>query len=481
MDIGPVKRQSLIHLATNISITVVGFLSTIYFAHFLGPSILGAYFLFTAYFSVFNLVTDGGFGSAAAKRISEGREQNEYFSASLLLRVLLLVATIASLLVFQATFIDLNTMGLFWWLILALFASTISGVIQTANYGSAKSGIVQLGVLCNNLARILVQVIAVYLGFQVAGLAGGFIAGFIAGAAVNYRFLELHLSRFSRRHLRSLFSFSFWSFLSAGGALVFTSADTILIGYFMGNSDVGIYRVALQLASLGVFVALALQNVLYPKFSLWNEEKRHDLIVRSLGRAYTYSLVLALPACIGGGIMGDTLMYYLYGEVFTPGTIALGILLAVHVVYIFVYLQMMCLGALDHPRESFRVTAVAAAVNIVLDLILIPFAGISGAAAATLITFALYAVLGYRVLSGFISVRFERSAVKNVIIASSLMGIIVIILRLIIPVMSLFALVGTVVLGAIVYFVILVKIDSSIHDELRELSEQMGVPWPGWM
>ena len=228
MDIGPVKRQSMIHLATNISITLVGFLSTIYFAHFLGPSILGAYFLFTAYFSVFNLVTDGGFGSAAAKRISEGREQNEYFSASLLLRVLLLIATSAFLLVFQASFIDLNTMGLFWWLILALFASTISGVIQTANYGSARSGIVQVSILCNNLARILVQVGAVYLGFQVAGLAGGFIAGFIAGAAVNLRFLDLHLSRFSRRHLRSLFSFSFWSFLSAGGALVFTSADTIL-------------------------------------------------------------------------------------------------------------------------------------------------------------------------------------------------------------------------------------------------------------
>jgi O-antigen/teichoic acid export membrane protein len=478
MDIGPVKRQSLIHLITNISITAVGFLSTIYFAHFLGPSILGAYFLFTAYFSVFNLVTDGGFGSAAAKRISEGKEQNEYFSASLLLRLALLAATIAFLFAFNARFIDLNTMGLFWWLIMALCVSTISGVIQTANYGSAKSGIVQVSVLCNNLLRIIVQVIAVYLGFQVAGLAGGFIAGFIAGAVVNYRFLELHLSRFSRRHLRSLFSFSFWSFLSAGGALVFTSADTILIGYFMGNSDVGVYRVALQLASLGVFVALALQNVLYPKFSLWNEENRHDLIVRALGRAYTYSLVLALPACIGGWIMGDYLMYYLYGEVFTSGTVALAILLAVHVVYIFVYLQMMCLGALNHPRESFRVTAIAAALNIVLDFILIPIIGITGAAVATLVTFALYALLGYRVLSGFISVRFEREALKNIVLASVLMGAVILVLRLVIPLISLFVLVGIVALGAIIYFVILVKIDSEIRVELKELVEQLGLPWP---
>ena len=142
---------------------------------------------------------------------------------------------------------------------------------------------------------------------------------------------------------------------------------------------------------------------------------------------------------------------------------------------------MMCLGALDHPREPFSVTAVAAAVNIVLDLILIPILGISGAALATLITFALYAVLGYRVLSGFISVRFERTALKNIVLASSLMGIVVFILRLIIPFMSLFALVGIVALGGLVYLVILIKIDSGIHDELRELSEQLGLPWPLWM
>ena len=75
MNIDPIKRQSLIHLFTNIAITAIGFLSTVYFARILGPSILGAYFLFLAYFGIFNLIVDGGFGNAAAKRISEGREQ----------------------------------------------------------------------------------------------------------------------------------------------------------------------------------------------------------------------------------------------------------------------------------------------------------------------------------------------------------------------------------------------------------------------
>ena len=81
MNISSIQRQSVISLFSTIALTGIGFLSTIYFAHTLGPAPLGAYFLFLAYFGILNVVVDGGFGSAAVKRISEGLEQNEYFSA----------------------------------------------------------------------------------------------------------------------------------------------------------------------------------------------------------------------------------------------------------------------------------------------------------------------------------------------------------------------------------------------------------------
>ena len=70
MRIDPIQRQSLISLASTLGLTAVGFLSTMLFAHTVGPAILGAYFLFVAYFSIFNLIGDGGVGGAAVKRIS---------------------------------------------------------------------------------------------------------------------------------------------------------------------------------------------------------------------------------------------------------------------------------------------------------------------------------------------------------------------------------------------------------------------------
>jgi hypothetical protein len=62
MVISPIQRQSFISLISTLALTGVGFLSTIYFAHTLGPPPLGAYFLFAAYFGTLNLLGDGGFG-----------------------------------------------------------------------------------------------------------------------------------------------------------------------------------------------------------------------------------------------------------------------------------------------------------------------------------------------------------------------------------------------------------------------------------
>jgi len=86
MNIGTIQRQGMITLFWQLILTAIGFFSTIYFAHTVGASVLGAYFLFMAYYSIFGLVIDGGLGGAAIKRISEGEEENEYFSAFFALR-----------------------------------------------------------------------------------------------------------------------------------------------------------------------------------------------------------------------------------------------------------------------------------------------------------------------------------------------------------------------------------------------------------
>jgi len=136
-----------------------------YFAHAVGPSILGAYFLFVAYFSVFNLIGDGGFGGAAVKRISEGEDQNAYFTAFVLLRVILMAVSVGFLLIARPYLVKLTSSGVFPWLVLALVVSTFTNIASNSVYGRGMVGVNQISSLIDNLVRIGIQVAAVVLGY----------------------------------------------------------------------------------------------------------------------------------------------------------------------------------------------------------------------------------------------------------------------------------------------------------------------------
>lgn len=481
MNLDPVRRQSLISLISTLGLTGVGFVATMYFAHAAGAAAYGVFSLFLAYYGIFNLIGDGGFGGAAVKRISEGREQNTYFTAFLFLRFVLLVVSVASVLALSEYLSADGNTAMILWLILALIFGVFLGVTVNGTYGDGMVGVSQMAGLLNNVVKVLVQVIAVFLGYGAAGLVGGFIAGMIVGGFFSFRFLRLRLARFTTPHLKNLFTFSFWIFLASSGAIVFSYADTILLSYFMTSADVGIYRIAFQFTTAATFTTLALHNTLYPKISRWHADGALDLVTLSLSRAFTYSLLLAVPVAVGGWVFGDRLLYFFYGAGFAAGAGALAILLLVQVVNVFMYLQTMCLNAIDRPRESFYATGTAAVVNILLDLALIPLFGIEGAAIATLVTMLVNAGIARYYLAKQIPVRLERGPLLHILLAAGAMALVVLAYRLIIPLTNVFVVLAAVALGGLVYGLLLLKADSGLHDEIRDLVVQLGAPWPRWL
>ena len=481
ISIEPVQRQSIISFLAQIVFTFLGFLSTMYFAHTVGASVLGAYFLFMAYYGISSIISDGGFGGAAIKRISEGEEQDAYFSVFFVLRLLFVTAVVALLFAFRSFFVDLDNAGLFIWLLIALIVSIFYGTIHHSIAGCGKMGIYAIGTFITDVSRIIFQVFAVYFGFKSAGLAGGFVAGMFVGALMELRFFNLRFVHFGWRHVKSLSTFSFWLFLTSGGSMIFLYADTILIGYFLNNAEVGVYRVILQFTTVAAFTAIAIRSTLWPKISRWGKINESGLIEGSLSRAFSYSLALAIPVLIGGILLGDKLLYYFYGAEFARGYPVLIVLLCVQVVNVFQYLFTTYLSALDYQKEAFKVTAIAATLNIILNIILIPIIGITGAAIATLATMILNALLAHRVLSRIITIKLEYDSISNIIKASTAMGILVGVYRLLVPLSNVWVTLVPVVIGGLVYGISILKMDEKICSELRSIAEKMGIGWPEWL
>ena len=181
MKISSIQRQSVITLFSTIALTGIGFISTIYFAHTLGPAPLGAYFLFLAYFGILNLVGDGGFGGAAVKRISEGTEADEYFSAFVFIRIVLLAVSVTALICAESFLKDVTSSGVFFWLLLALIVSVFSSISGVGVYGAGKVGVSQISGIVDAIIRTLFKLLRYFSGLVLQGLPGVLLGGSLPG------------------------------------------------------------------------------------------------------------------------------------------------------------------------------------------------------------------------------------------------------------------------------------------------------------
>ncbi|KAF5419507.1 MAG: Membrane protein involved in the export of O-antigen and teichoic acid [Candidatus Methanocomedens sp.] len=254
-----------------------------------------------------------------------------------------------------------------------------------------------------------------------------------------------------------------------------------MIGYYLTNADVGVYRVVFQFTTLAVIATTALRATLWPKVSRWSKTGEIKNIEESLSRAFSYSLILAVPVFTGGILLGDRLLYFFYGAEFAKGYPVLIILLFTQIVNVFQFFFTMYLGALDRQKESFKVTAVAVTANLVLNILLIPIIGIIGAAIATMVTMSLNTVLARRVLSQNMVIRIELDSIFNILKASVVMALFVGSYRLLIPLSNVWLTMVPVVLGGLGYGILVLKLDRKICDELRGIFTQVNMPWPDWL
>jgi len=481
MSIDTVQRQSITTFIWQIAITFIGFFSTVYIVRTAGTNVLGGYFILLAYLGIIGMISDGGFGGAAIKRISEGEEPDAYFSAFLVLRSVYITLTIIAIIVFRDYFVDLNNTGTFYWFLLALIIYLLHGATLIGIIGSGKIGINATAGFINNVSRIVIQVVAVFLGYGFAGLAGGFIIGMLVGFLIHLRFFDLHLVHFGWKHIKSLLTFSLWVFLISSGITVFSTSDTIMIGYYLNNNDVSVYRIVLQLTTLASFTSIALISTLYPKVSRWGKTGETTLIEKSLTHAFTYSFILVAPMVAGGVLLGDKLLYYFYGSEFIEGYMTLLLLFIVQIISVFSVFFSSYLTALEHLKTLFKITMIAAITNIALNALLIPIIGIAGAAIATLVTIGINTSLSWIVISKIIKVDVNVKSLLNILKATAIMSFFVGIYRTFIPLTDIWLTLIPVGFGVIIYSILVLKFDRTAFEELNKIMTQMNIMLPKWL
>lgn len=181
-----------------------------------------------------------------------------------------------------------------------------------------------------------------------------------------------------------------------GTQVIYSQTSVVLLGWLASTEDVGIYRVATQGAVLVAFPLIAMNTVLSPMISrLYHagDMARLQHLVTLGARAV---LAAALPLVVVFIFFGERILELVFGQGYSGGALALAILCLGQLVNAATACTFSLLNMTGHERYTARGMAVAAIVNIVLNLVLIPWLGIAGAAISTAVCLAGAAIFYYR-------------------------------------------------------------------------------------
>ena len=223
-------------------------------------------------------------------------------------------------------------------------------------------------------------------------------------ASKSFNFFKYKITNF-KFITKKLFLFGLPVVMVTFGGIIISYVDTLLLIYFRTMTEVGIYNVALPTATIFLFLAGGLSTVLFPMASeLWARKEKQKLS-DGITLLYKYSFLLLIPFMLSVFSFAKLFIRILFGQEFVSGALSLQILLIGTLFYIVATINNTIISGIGKPKVVTKTILFAAGANFVLNLILIPFFGIEGAAFATTLSYLFVLIVSTIKLKQFIKLQ----------------------------------------------------------------------------
>ena len=301
---------------------------------------------------------------------------------------------------------------------------------------------------------VFVSIYLTYAGYNietvVLGLLTGYVAVFIMMAFLIVKYLGIGIGKWS--NLKEQLAFALPTIPSNVSSWVVDSSDKYVIGILIGSVAVGCYSPGYALGSI-LLMFLSPFAVLLPAVLPEHYEKGDIREVdKYLSYSMKYYLLLTVPAAVGMSVLSKPLLY-----IITTPEIALG----GYMVTPFVCLGAIFMGMYGITNNIMilekntmilgKLWIVVAISNIVLNLLLVPYLNILGAAIATLICYILAFAVTAIASKKTMRLPFNMKELLKIVVAASLMGIAVYLMH---PIGIINVLIS-IIAGVIIYFAII--------------------------
>jgi stage V sporulation protein B len=277
--------------------------------------------------------------------------------------------------------------------------SVIVGAMRGAFQGVYKNEYTVYNRMAEQLATIVFAVVFVYCGLYAMGavLSGAF--GFIVSAITAVLLYKKYISpMFSSEDslnlslkeeldlLWMLICFAVPVAITALSEMAIYDVGTLVIGVFMFSTDVGFYNAADPISRIPLVISLSISTVLLPATAEAYVLKNQKLLQEYVVDCLRYCILTVIPMCVVISMFSIPIIQLLFGNVYTPGSGVLSILVIGMSFYSVYMISSSILQGTGNPRLPMYILLGGTVLNIALNAVFVKMMGIIGAAIATTIT-----------------------------------------------------------------------------------------------
>jgi O-antigen/teichoic acid export membrane protein len=446
---------------------VLAFLFNVYVVRRLGPEHFGQYSAVMAFIGIFAIFSDLGMAPYMLREIARDRKSVHWLLPNVMAVRFLLSGPVVVVATSAAYFLGKEQDMVLGILVGAcgLFLYAIQGPLDATLMAWERLDYSAGFFLANqlvfwSLGTFFLVTGRGFVGLLVASLVGVAVRGLLEGRVIfqEVKFQDLTLSprRWGELVRAALpFGVSGLSFSLQG------RFDSVLMSMTLTDAAVGWYNVPLQLVQMLMLIAQSVCLSLFPSLTRAYGEDRRSIYGIVHG-AFKYLLMLSLPIAVGGTVLADKLIITLYTEEFVNSIPLMRILIWVLPLMFLSELMGALINVLRKERPGARVNVSNALLSVVLNLALVPTAGVIGAAAGRVSGRGIRLAQYWRLLGSELLVGERWKELMRVALAAGCMGLVLLFLRR----LNLFLGIG---IGAVTYAALLFAFQAIKREELGQV------------
>ncbi len=355
---------------------ILMFVVTVSLVRYWGASEFGAFNLSFAYIALFMILADFGLSTITLREVAKNRDLSEKYLGNLIGLKIFLSLIIG--LLFTVSFLFINKPVPMQLLVLTLIFSLVQG-FQGLFIVIFQAWERMEMVFFNRMVFYIGVLITALLVISFNGSAINLVFGYMISTLLAI-ILGVWQSHLLKIKIKVIFDFGFWKeiikealplFGMTVAMVIYANNDTLLIGRYLGNSQVGFYQTAFKI--LFAFQSINVINyAIFPRLTVLFHEGKEETINKLTKLIVGISLLGLIPLAMVITWQRELIIKIIYGESFILSAGVMSLLVWSGVINYFRMFVGNLLVIKKKQNMVFWAVLVGTLINLTINYFLIP-------------------------------------------------------------------------------------------------------------